>query len=120
MSDPIIPLSIIFGSITIWVTFPKWLRHKAEMAREALRKPTPQADSADVKKLRERVENLENLVCRLDSELNVQFEKSLSSGMIITSTSPAGVSQMPTTFMNVASALDAAEWELFFKHMIKN
>jgi serine/threonine protein kinase len=100
-----VPL-IIFGSITIWVTFPKWLRHKAEMAREALKNPAPQTDSADVKKLRERVENLENLVCRLDSELNIQLEKSLSSGMIITSASPAGVSQMPTTFMNVASALE--------------
>jgi serine/threonine protein kinase len=105
MTDIMVPL-IIFGSITVWVIFPKWLRHKAEMAREAL-KLTTQADSADVKKLRERVENLENLVCRLDSELNVQLEKSLSSGMVITSASPAGVSQMPTTFMNVAAALEA-------------
>jgi serine/threonine protein kinase len=98
---------IIFGSITLWIIVPKYLKHKAELARESLRNPTPQADTSDVKKLRERVENLENLVCRLDSELNVQLEKSLSSGMVITSPSPAGVSQMPTTFMNVASALEA-------------
>ncbi|MCI0615281.1 hypothetical protein L0244_20000, partial [bacterium] len=46
---------IIFGSISLWVIVPKWLKHKAELAREALKNPAPQADSADVKKLRERV-----------------------------------------------------------------
>src|SRR5262245_9342729 len=100
MGDAAIAL-IIFGSITLWVIVPKWLRHKAELARNAF--IAPKTEEADVQKLRQRVENLENLVCRLDSELNVQLEKSLSSGMVITSSSPAGVSQMPTTFMNVAS-----------------
>ncbi len=104
MGDAVTAL-IIFGAITTWIIIPKWLRHKAELAREALK--NKQADSGDVKKLRERVENLENLVCRLDSELNIQLEKSLSSGRIITSSSDAGVSQMPTTFMNVSAALES-------------
>jgi serine/threonine-protein kinase len=104
MEDILVPL-IVFGSISMWILIPKWLKHKAEMAKEALKGNV--ADQVEVKKLRERVENLENLVCRLDSELNVQIEKSLSSGRIITSSGAAGVSQMPTTFMNVASALES-------------
>ena len=104
MEDVLIPL-VFFAAVTAWILVPKWLRHKAELAKEALK--ITKADTGDVTKLRERVENLENLVCRLDSELNVQIEKSLSSGRIITSVGDAGVSQMPTTFLNVASALEA-------------
>jgi serine/threonine-protein kinase len=103
MEDVLVPF-IVFTAITIWILVPKWLRHKSELAKESLK--SQKADTGEVTKLRERVENLENLVCRLDSELNVQIEKSLSSGRIITSVGDAGVSQMPTTFMNVASALE--------------
>ena len=59
-------------------------------------------------KLRDRVENLETLICRLDSEINYQLERSLSKTGI--STSPVeslGNSQMPTTFMNIASVLES-------------
>ncbi len=104
MEDVLVPL-VFFAAVTAWILVPKWLRHKAELAKEALK--ITKTDTGEVTKLRERVENLENLVCRLDSELNVQIEKSLSSGRIITSVGDAGVSQMPTTFMNVASALEA-------------
>ena len=104
MEGILVPLAF-FASITAWIIVPKWLRHKAEMAREALKAKDP-AEEARVKKLQERVENLENLVCRLDSEINFQIEKSLSSGRISTSTSESGHSQMPTTFMNVAAVLE--------------
>jgi serine/threonine-protein kinase len=104
MEDVLVPL-VFFAAITAWILVPKWLRHKAELAKEAFK--NQKTDTGEVLKLRQRVENLENLVCRLDGELNVQIEKSLSSGRIITSSSDAGVSQMPTTFMNVASALEA-------------
>lgn len=104
MEDILVPF-IVFGAITAWVLVPKWLRHKAELAKEKLKARDP-AEEERVKKLQERVENLENLVCRLDSEINFQIEKSLSSGRIVTSISEAGNSQMPTTFMNVAAALE--------------
>lgn len=55
--------------------------------------------------LRERLEHLEALMCRLDAEINTQMERSLSSGKIIT-TANEGNSHMPTTFMNVASILE--------------
>lgn len=104
MEDIFVPL-IIFGSITAWIIVPKWLKHKAELAREALKAKDP-VEEERVRKLQERVENLENLVCRLDSEINYQIEKSMSSGRFVTSASEAGNSQMPTTFMNVAAALE--------------
>lgn len=104
MEDILVPF-IVFTAITAWVLVPKWLRHKAELAKEKLKARDP-AEEERVKKLQERVENLENLVCRLDSEINYQIEKSLSSGRIVTSVSEAGNSQMPTTFMNVAAALE--------------
>ncbi|HSP06806.1 MAG TPA: serine/threonine-protein kinase [Acidobacteriota bacterium] len=104
MEDILVPF-IVFASITAWVIVPKWLRHKAELAKEALKAKDP-AEEERVRKLQERVENLENLVCRLDSEINYQIEKSMSSGRIVTSVSEAGNSQMPTTFMSVAAALE--------------
>ena len=56
--------------------------------------------------LRERLENLEALICRLDAELNTQMEQSLSAGKFMTGSSTAN-SQMPTMFLNVASALES-------------
>ena len=104
MEDIFVPL-IIFGAITAWILVPKWFKHKAEIAKEAIKTRDP-AEEERVRKLQERVENLENLVCRMDSEITDQIEKSLSSGRIVTSLSEAGNSQMPTTFMSVAAALE--------------
>lgn len=84
-----------------------WMRYKHQMAKERL---TAQAKDPEAEKkmgrLTERLENLEALMCRLDTEINTQLERSLSMGRIVTSTNPGGVSQMPTTFMNVVSALE--------------
>ncbi len=98
---------IIFGAITLWIILPKYFRYRQELMREQAKNPAknPEQES-EVKKLRERVENLEGLLCRLDSEINLQLEKSISAGKLITSTDPSGNSQMPTTFMNVATALE--------------
>ena len=76
------------------------------MKEQAKAQPKNPEQDAEVKKLRERVENLESLLCRLDSEINVQLEKTIGAGKIITSSDPIGNSQTPTTFMNVASALE--------------
>jgi serine/threonine protein kinase len=106
MEDILVPF-IVFLAITAWILVPKWIRYKHEIAREALksRKNEP-LQEAEVTQLRQRVENLETLICRLDSEINTQLEQSLTYGRLVTSNTPAGNSQMPTTFMNVASALE--------------
>ena len=97
--------AIVFGSITSWIFLPMWMRHKKQLAQAAIEKKSPE-EEAKVKKLEDRLQNLEALICRLDSEMNYQLERSLSLGRIVTSPDAAGVSQMPTTFMNVATALE--------------
>ncbi len=98
--------AIVFGSITSWIFLPMWLRHKKQIALSVEKPSKSPEEEARVKKLEDRLQNLEALICRLDSEMNYQLERSLSSGRIITSSDLAGVSQMPTTFMNVATALE--------------
>jgi serine/threonine protein kinase len=98
---------VVFIAITIWIVAPKYFRHRQEMIKEqAKTQPKDPEQDTEVKKLCERVENLETLLCRLDSEINLQLEKSLGAGKVITSSDPMGDSQTPTTFMNVASALE--------------
>jgi predicted Ser/Thr protein kinase len=59
------------------------------------------------KLMKERLENLEGLMCRLDTEINYQLEQSLTAGKLTTVADRSGASQMPTSFMNVASALES-------------
>lgn len=105
--EVIVPL---FGmaAVTSWIFIPFWLSHKRKLAKDALeaQKKNPEQD-AEIKRMRERLENLESMLCNLDREINLQLEKSFSSGRLVTTMDPSGgVSQMPTTFMNVASALE--------------
>jgi serine/threonine protein kinase len=99
-------LTIVFGSISASIVLPFWLRHRRELVREklALIKTGAQED-AHVKLLKERLENLEALMCRLDSEMNSRLERSFSMLKMSGSGAP-GVSQMPTTFLNVTTALE--------------
>jgi serine/threonine protein kinase len=99
-------IAIIFGSISAWIFMPMWLRHKTKLAEASAKPQKSPEEEARVKKLEERLQNLEALICRLDSEMNYQLERSLSMGKIVTNPESAGVSQMPTTFMNVATALE--------------
>ena len=101
----VLMMAIVFGSISAWIFIPMWMRHKKQLAQAAEKSKSVEED-ARVKKLEERLQNLEALICRLDSEMNYQLERSLTLGRIVTSTDPGGVSQMPTTFMNVATALE--------------
>src|SRR5262245_54022599 len=97
-------VAIVFSAITVW----RWISYRTTVGKERLKMQPQQSPEQQnyVQKLRERVENLENLVCRLDTEINQQLEHSLQA--IRTGSSPAeiGNSQLPTTFMNVASALE--------------
>src|SRR5574341_236573 len=97
-------LLIVFGAITFW----KYLGYRREVSKDATAKSpkdNPEQE-AEVKTLRERVENLETLICRLDTEINYQLERSIGTGKISTAPEASGHSQMPTTFMNVATALE--------------
>ncbi len=83
-----------------------WMRYKHQLAKEKLsvEAKDPEAEKK-LGRVTERLENLEALMCRLDTEINAQLERSLSMGRIVTASNP-GVSQMPTTFMSVVSALE--------------
>jgi serine/threonine protein kinase len=96
-------LAILIMPLLVWMRY----RHQAQMAKDKLQieNPNPETEKK-VERLTSRLENLEALIVRLDTEINTQLERSLSMGRIITSSSAAGVSQMPTTFMNVVTALE--------------
>lgn len=62
------------------------------------------SDPVSEQRMANRLENLEALICRLDRELNQQIEQSLFA--VARNSLPAtGVSQMPTSMVNIASAL---------------
>jgi serine/threonine-protein kinase len=104
-NEEVLIVAIVFGAISSWIFIPMWLRHKRQLATVEKTTKSPE-EEARVKKLEERLQNLETLICRLDSEMNYQLERSLSAGKLVTSAELPGVSQMPTTFMNVATALE--------------
>lgn len=93
--------------ITLWIAIPFYFSHKRKIAREQAQiNPAKNAEQEDeIKRMRERMENLEAIICNLDREMNVQLERTMSKMMLISPGNPE-VSQMPTTFMNVASALE--------------
>ncbi|HET6266768.1 MAG TPA: serine/threonine-protein kinase [Acidobacteriota bacterium] len=97
---------IIFGSISFW----RWLGYHRDITKTKIqveaKNPAPQQNNEEVKHLRERLENLEALMCRMDTEMNSQLERSFSMLRQATGANPAAVSQMPTTFMNVATVLE--------------
>ncbi|HET6267834.1 MAG TPA: serine/threonine-protein kinase [Acidobacteriota bacterium] len=101
---------VIFGSIplsiALWKVVPAWLRNRQELAREKLMLSSATKEAGDVKLLQERLENLEALMCRLDSEMNSRLERSFSM-LKIAGTAAPGLSQMPTTFMSISSALES-------------
>ncbi len=112
--DNLIPIFGIAGGtiVVIFVIFAilRWMKYHHELAREKLkvdRAPVPSVEPDKVKRLQERLENLENLLCRLDAEMNQQLEKSLGSGRRISMENPQpGNSQTPTTLMHLISALE--------------
>src|SRR5262249_25721105 len=100
------PAGIVFVvcSMGLWIGFTKiaeYLKDRKTKAKETVVLPNP-----DSTVLKERLENLEALICRLDTEINTQLEQSFASGGIPAIPPSPGVSQLPTTFMNIASALE--------------
>ncbi len=112
--DNLIPLFGIAGGtiVVIFVIFAilRWMKYHHELAKEKLkveRPPVPSVEPANVRRLQERLENLENLLCRLDAEMNQQLEKSLGSGRLAMDASKPGNSQTPTTLMHLVAALES-------------
>jgi len=107
----LIPIAgIVGGTIMLAILVAPimlWMRYRHQLAKEKVHAEVTNPDNEKkFGRLTERLENLEALIVRLDTEINTQFERSLSMGRITTGANPAGVSQMPTTFMNVVSALE--------------
>jgi protein kinase-like protein len=104
---PIAGMAMIVAPFWFWYK-RKMRRDELEIQQKAGALENPEKD-AQFKRMQERVENLEAMMCNLDREINLQMEKSLRvTNMLASMSNPAGagVSQMPTTFMNVASALE--------------
>lgn len=77
---------------------------RTKLFRSGTDKPKITADPVSEQRMANRLENLEALICRLDRELNQQIEQSLFA--VARNSLPAtGNSQMPTSMVNIASAL---------------
>ncbi|HJZ10502.1 MAG TPA: serine/threonine-protein kinase, partial [Acidobacteriota bacterium] len=63
-------------------------------------------ETAKSTRMEERIANLEALLCRLDAELNQQMERSLISTRMFAAPASKGGSQMPTTLLSLAAALE--------------
>src|SRR6186997_3201231 len=89
--------------IALWIGLPRLLDFLKDRGEQKKTTTAP----AEVTMLRERLENLETLMCRLDAEINTQIEQSLSGGRLMTvAGTSTGNSHMPTTFLNIASLLE--------------
>lgn len=101
-SDP----AILFYTFTVLVALFV-IPRTFDLLKEWIARKTPPPAKENPKQnhiLNERMENLEALICRLDAEINQQLEKTVSGGRL--STIGSENSQMPTTFLNVANALE--------------
>src|SRR5262249_42099977 len=63
-------------------------------------------DPATNSRVEERIANLEALLCRLDTELNQQMERSLMSTRWFSAPNLAGSSKTPTSLINLTAALE--------------
>ena len=81
-----------------------WMRNRHELNKQRLKAVSPEETTKSTR-MEERIANLEALICRLDTELNQQMERSLiSTRMFVAPTS--GGSGMPTTLLSLAAALE--------------
>ena len=94
----------------------QWMKYRHEIAKrklelEASKAAQPQilpaADTTQVQRLNDRLDNLEMLIVRLDREMNQQWERSLLGKSGGLSGDRGDISQMPTSFLNLISALEA-------------
>jgi serine/threonine protein kinase len=97
----VISVIVTFGSLTylgVKIINAIASRGKKENPQEVLE------IKKENKVLKDRIENLETLVCRLDQEINTQLEKSL---WLSQSNPGVATSQQMTAMMNITSALES-------------
>ncbi len=82
-----------------------WMRNRHELNKQKLKAVNPE-EAARSTRTEERIANLEALICRLDTELNQQMERSLISTRMFVSPASASGSAMPTTLLSLAAALE--------------
>lgn len=85
--------------------FWMWLRNRHELNKQKMMAISPE-EAAKSSRMEERLANLEALICRLDTELNQQMERSLISTRLFASPVPGGTSSKPTSLLSLATALE--------------
>lgn len=83
-----------------------WMRNRHEMNKLKVKALNAPEDTAKSSRMEERIANLEALLCRLDTELNQQMERSLISTRLYAAPAPPGVSGMPTSLLSLSAALE--------------
>ena len=82
-----------------------WIRNRHELNKQKIAAISPE-ETAKSSRMEERLANLEALICRLDTELNQQMERSLISARMFGAPTSAGSSSKPTSLLSLASALE--------------
>jgi serine/threonine-protein kinase len=82
-----------------------WMRHRHELNKQRITAVSPE-ETAKSTRMEERIANLEALLCRLDTELNQQMERSLISTRMFAAPASSNGSAMPTTLLSLAAALE--------------
>jgi serine/threonine protein kinase len=85
----------------IWI----WMRNRHELNKLKVQAIRPE-ETVKSSRMEERIANLEALICRLDTELNQQMERSLISTRLFVAPSSVGSSSMPTSLLSLAAALE--------------
>src|SRR5689334_3483916 len=84
-----------------------WMRHRHQLNMEKIKAQVEKpAETEKSTRMEDRIANLEALLCRLDTELNQQMERSLISTRLFASPPVPGSSAMPTSLLTLASALE--------------
>ena len=84
-----------------------WMRHRHELAKQKVKAVQTPEETNKSSRMEDRIANLEALLCRLDTELNQQMERSLMSTRFSAIPGPGAVSTTPTALMNLAAALES-------------
>jgi serine/threonine protein kinase len=82
-----------------------WMRNRHELNKQKVNAISPE-EKEKSSRMEERIANLEALICRLDTELNQQMERSLMSTRMFAAPVSTGGSGMPTSLLNLAAALE--------------
>lgn len=84
-----------------------WIRHRNELNKQKTKAIQNPEETTKATRMEERIANLEELLCRLDTELNQQIERSLISTRFSSAPAVGAPSSMPTSLLSLAAALES-------------